>query len=152
MILIAGEVMGPLIGLLMEVETELMESRVVDLVLGELTKLLERPMMGKMERKWMKIRRTMQMTRRRGDFGRVSWFPKALKVKLYSCILQIFKVKVILPYCHVAVVADKGGQFVTGLSDAVANVGEQALLSCKLSSATAKGQWYKNGKLVSLKS
>lgn len=52
--------------------------------------------------------------------------------------------------CSVGVVADKGVQFVIGLSDAVANVGEQAKLCCKLSSATSKGQWYKNGKLVSL--
>ncbi|XP_075881054.1 immunoglobulin-like and fibronectin type III domain-containing protein 1 isoform X2 [Nelusetta ayraudi] len=45
-------------------------------------------------------------------------------------------------------VRDKGVQFVIGLSDAVANVGEQAKLCCKLSSATSKGQWYKNGKLL----
>lgn len=52
--------------------------------------------------------------------------------------------------CSVGVLADKGVQFVIGLSDAVANVGEEAKLCCKLSSATSKGQWYKNGKLVSL--
>uniref|UniRef100_A0A3Q1JY14 Uncharacterized protein n=1 Tax=Anabas testudineus TaxID=64144 RepID=A0A3Q1JY14_ANATE len=34
-----------------------------------------------------------------------------------------------------------------GLSDTVANIGEKVELSCKLSSDTSKGQWYKNGKL-----
>nr|XP_046241212.1 immunoglobulin-like and fibronectin type III domain-containing protein 1 [Scatophagus argus] len=39
-------------------------------------------------------------------------------------------------------------QFVSGLSDTAANVGERAELSCKLSSETSEGQWYKNGKLL----
>ncbi|XP_040890310.1 immunoglobulin-like and fibronectin type III domain-containing protein 1 [Toxotes jaculatrix] len=43
-------------------------------------------------------------------------------------------------------VIDRGVQFVSGLSDTVANVGERAELSCKLSSETAEGRWYKNGK------
>lgn len=46
-------------------------------------------------------------------------------------------------------VAVTGVQFVSGLSDTLANVGDQAELSCKLSSETAVGRWYKNGKLVS---
>lgn len=46
-------------------------------------------------------------------------------------------------------VADRGVQFVSGLSDTVAYVGERAELSCKLSSDTSEGRWYKNGKLVS---
>ncbi|KAK2915362.1 hypothetical protein Q8A73_005956 [Channa argus] len=41
-----------------------------------------------------------------------------------------------------------GVQFVSGLSDAVANIGEQVELSCKLSSEATKGCWYKNGKLL----
>ncbi|KAG7494799.1 immunoglobulin-like and fibronectin type III domain-containing protein 1 [Solea senegalensis] len=41
---------------------------------------------------------------------------------------------------------DRGVQFVSGLSDTNANVGERAELSCKLSSDTSKGCWYKNGK------
>lgn len=51
--------------------------------------------------------------------------------------------------CFVGTVADRGVQFVSGLSDADAKVGERVELSCKLSSDTTKGQWYKNGKLVS---
>uniref|UniRef100_A0A665TL57 Immunoglobulin like and fibronectin type III domain containing 1, tandem duplicate 2 n=1 Tax=Echeneis naucrates TaxID=173247 RepID=A0A665TL57_ECHNA len=43
---------------------------------------------------------------------------------------------------------ERGVQFVSGLSDTVANVGEKAELSCKLSSDTSEGRWYKNGKLV----
>lgn len=82
-----------------------------------------------------------------------------LKYKIQSnCNFQDYKIKVehdlmswnfsnIPP---VVVIADRGAQFVTGLSDATANVGEQAELCCKLSSATSQGQWYKNGKLVSL--
>uniref|UniRef100_A0A3Q3AX55 Immunoglobulin-like and fibronectin type III domain-containing protein 1 n=1 Tax=Kryptolebias marmoratus TaxID=37003 RepID=A0A3Q3AX55_KRYMA len=45
-------------------------------------------------------------------------------------------------------VEDRGVQFVRGLSDLNANVGCQAELSCKLSSDTSEGQWYKNGKLL----
>ncbi|XP_071398381.1 LOW QUALITY PROTEIN: immunoglobulin-like and fibronectin type III domain-containing protein 1 [Centroberyx affinis] len=45
-------------------------------------------------------------------------------------------------------VEDRGVQFVSGLSDTVANIGERAELSCKLSSETSKGCWYKNGKLL----
>lgn len=44
--------------------------------------------------------------------------------------------------------ADKEVQFVSGLSDTTANVGERVELSCKLSSDTAVGRWYKNGKLL----
>uniref|UniRef100_A0A8C4DYP3 Immunoglobulin like and fibronectin type III domain containing 1, tandem duplicate 2 n=1 Tax=Dicentrarchus labrax TaxID=13489 RepID=A0A8C4DYP3_DICLA len=42
---------------------------------------------------------------------------------------------------------NRGVQFVSGLSDTLANVGERAELSCKLSSETSVGCWYKNGKL-----
>uniref|UniRef100_A0A667WBQ6 Immunoglobulin like and fibronectin type III domain containing 1, tandem duplicate 2 n=1 Tax=Myripristis murdjan TaxID=586833 RepID=A0A667WBQ6_9TELE len=45
-------------------------------------------------------------------------------------------------------VEDRGVQFVSGLSDTVANTGEKAELSCKLSSETTEGRWYKDGKLV----
>ncbi|XP_029358457.1 immunoglobulin-like and fibronectin type III domain-containing protein 1 [Echeneis naucrates] len=45
-------------------------------------------------------------------------------------------------------VKERGVQFVSGLSDTVANVGEKAELSCKLSSDTSEGRWYKNGKLL----
>ncbi|XP_068568828.1 immunoglobulin-like and fibronectin type III domain-containing protein 1 [Cebidichthys violaceus] len=45
-------------------------------------------------------------------------------------------------------VVDRGVQFVCGLSDTVANIGERAELSCKLSSETSEGRWYKNGKLL----
>ncbi|XP_026202907.1 immunoglobulin-like and fibronectin type III domain-containing protein 1, partial [Anabas testudineus] len=45
-------------------------------------------------------------------------------------------------------ITDQGVQFVSGLSDTVANIGEKVELSCKLSSDTSKGQWYKNGKLL----
>ncbi|XP_049435580.1 immunoglobulin-like and fibronectin type III domain-containing protein 1 [Epinephelus fuscoguttatus] len=45
-------------------------------------------------------------------------------------------------------VEDRGVQFVSGLSDTVANVGERAELSCKLSNETSEGRWYKNGKLL----
>ncbi|XP_067442775.1 immunoglobulin-like and fibronectin type III domain-containing protein 1 isoform X1 [Thunnus thynnus] len=45
-------------------------------------------------------------------------------------------------------VIDHGVQFVSGLSDTVANVGERAELSCKLSSDASEGCWYKNGKLI----
>uniref|UniRef100_A0A672F8C6 Immunoglobulin like and fibronectin type III domain containing 1, tandem duplicate 2 n=1 Tax=Salarias fasciatus TaxID=181472 RepID=A0A672F8C6_SALFA len=41
---------------------------------------------------------------------------------------------------------DRGVQFVSGLSDTLANVGERAELSCKLSSEASKGCWYKDGK------
>uniref|UniRef100_A0A3Q2D280 Immunoglobulin-like and fibronectin type III domain-containing protein 1 n=1 Tax=Cyprinodon variegatus TaxID=28743 RepID=A0A3Q2D280_CYPVA len=41
-----------------------------------------------------------------------------------------------------------GVQFVRGLSDTDAKVGERAELSCKLSSETSEGRWYKNGKLL----
>uniref|UniRef100_A0A667WBQ3 Immunoglobulin like and fibronectin type III domain containing 1, tandem duplicate 2 n=1 Tax=Myripristis murdjan TaxID=586833 RepID=A0A667WBQ3_9TELE len=43
----------------------------------------------------------------------------------------------------------EGVQFVSGLSDTVANTGEKAELSCKLSSETTEGRWYKDGKLLS---
>ncbi|XP_072308252.1 immunoglobulin-like and fibronectin type III domain-containing protein 1 [Eucyclogobius newberryi] len=43
---------------------------------------------------------------------------------------------------------DRSVQFVSGLSDTTANVGERVELSCKLSSDTAVGKWYKNGKLL----
>ncbi|KAM4588642.1 immunoglobulin-like and fibronectin type III domain-containing protein 1 [Odontesthes bonariensis] len=46
------------------------------------------------------------------------------------------------------IVTDKGVQFVCGLSDTVANVGDRAELSCKLSSEASEGCWYKNGKLL----
>ncbi|XP_029908040.1 immunoglobulin-like and fibronectin type III domain-containing protein 1 [Myripristis murdjan] len=46
-------------------------------------------------------------------------------------------------------VEDRGVQFVSGLSDTVANTGEKAELSCKLSSETTEGRWYKDGKLLS---
>ncbi|XP_075952827.1 immunoglobulin-like and fibronectin type III domain-containing protein 1 [Anarhichas minor] len=45
-------------------------------------------------------------------------------------------------------VIDRGVQFICGLSDTVANIGERAELSCKLSSETSEGRWYKNGKLL----
>ncbi|KAM6927251.1 immunoglobulin-like and fibronectin type III domain-containing protein 1 [Xenentodon cancila] len=45
-------------------------------------------------------------------------------------------------------ITDQGVQFVSGLSDVAANVGERAELSCKLSSDTSEGRWYKNGKLL----
>ncbi|XP_068172068.1 immunoglobulin-like and fibronectin type III domain-containing protein 1 [Antennarius striatus] len=48
----------------------------------------------------------------------------------------------------VLTVKDLGVRFVSGLSDTFANVGEPAELSCKLSSETSEGQWYKNGKLL----
>uniref|UniRef100_A0A3P9PAA5 Immunoglobulin-like and fibronectin type III domain-containing protein 1 n=1 Tax=Poecilia reticulata TaxID=8081 RepID=A0A3P9PAA5_POERE len=44
--------------------------------------------------------------------------------------------------------ADRGVQFVRGLSDINAKVGERAELSCKLNSETSEGRWYKNGKLL----
>ncbi|KAM3621641.1 uncharacterized protein V6R79_013960 [Siganus canaliculatus] len=45
-------------------------------------------------------------------------------------------------------ITDPGVQFVSGLSDTIANIGERAGLSCKLSNETAEGHWYKNGKLL----
>uniref|UniRef100_A0A672ZJQ1 Immunoglobulin like and fibronectin type III domain containing 1, tandem duplicate 2 n=1 Tax=Sphaeramia orbicularis TaxID=375764 RepID=A0A672ZJQ1_9TELE len=45
-------------------------------------------------------------------------------------------------------VKDEGVRFISGLSDTVANVGERAELSCKLSSDNSEGCWYKNGKLL----
>uniref|UniRef100_A0A3Q3GP50 Immunoglobulin-like and fibronectin type III domain-containing protein 1 n=1 Tax=Labrus bergylta TaxID=56723 RepID=A0A3Q3GP50_9LABR len=47
----------------------------------------------------------------------------------------------------VFIVADPGVRFVSGLSDTMANTGERTELSCKLSSETSEGRWYKNGKL-----
>uniref|UniRef100_A0A3B3VDQ4 Immunoglobulin-like and fibronectin type III domain-containing protein 1 n=1 Tax=Poecilia latipinna TaxID=48699 RepID=A0A3B3VDQ4_9TELE len=43
---------------------------------------------------------------------------------------------------------DEDAQFVRGLSDVNAKVGERAELSCKLNSETSEGCWYKNGKLL----
>ncbi|XP_032404411.1 immunoglobulin-like and fibronectin type III domain-containing protein 1 [Xiphophorus hellerii] len=43
---------------------------------------------------------------------------------------------------------DRGAQFVRGLSDINAKVGDRAELSCKLNSETSEGRWYKNGKLL----
>ncbi|XP_034545040.1 immunoglobulin-like and fibronectin type III domain-containing protein 1 [Notolabrus celidotus] len=43
---------------------------------------------------------------------------------------------------------NSGVRFVSGLSDTMANMGERAELSCKLSSETSEGHWYKNGKLL----
>uniref|UniRef100_A0A3Q3NDF0 Immunoglobulin-like and fibronectin type III domain-containing protein 1 n=1 Tax=Labrus bergylta TaxID=56723 RepID=A0A3Q3NDF0_9LABR len=48
----------------------------------------------------------------------------------------------------VFIVADPGVRFVSGLSDTMANTGERTELSCKLSSETSEGRWYKNGKLL----
>ncbi|AWP02431.1 putative immunoglobulin-like and fibronectin type III domain-containing protein 1 isoform 3 [Scophthalmus maximus] len=45
-------------------------------------------------------------------------------------------------------VIDRGVQFVSGMSDTVANIGERAELSCKLSSDASEGRWYKNGKVL----
>uniref|UniRef100_A0A3P8N6K4 Immunoglobulin like and fibronectin type III domain containing 1, tandem duplicate 2 n=1 Tax=Astatotilapia calliptera TaxID=8154 RepID=A0A3P8N6K4_ASTCA len=45
-------------------------------------------------------------------------------------------------------VEDRGVQFVSGLSDTNANIGERVEMSCKLSSETSEGHWYKNGKLL----
>ncbi|XP_038552581.1 immunoglobulin-like and fibronectin type III domain-containing protein 1 [Micropterus salmoides] len=45
-------------------------------------------------------------------------------------------------------VEDRGVQFVSGLSDTVANIGERAELTCKLTSETSEGRWYKDGKLI----
>ncbi|XP_035760484.1 immunoglobulin-like and fibronectin type III domain-containing protein 1 [Neolamprologus brichardi] len=45
-------------------------------------------------------------------------------------------------------VEDRGVQFVSGLSDTNANIGERVEMSCKLSSETSEGRWYKNGKLL----
>ncbi|XP_034440429.1 immunoglobulin-like and fibronectin type III domain-containing protein 1 [Hippoglossus hippoglossus] len=45
-------------------------------------------------------------------------------------------------------VSDRGVQFVSGLSDTVANIGERAELTCKLSTDASEGRWYKNGKLL----
>ncbi|XP_068598129.1 immunoglobulin-like and fibronectin type III domain-containing protein 1 [Brachionichthys hirsutus] len=45
-------------------------------------------------------------------------------------------------------VTDHGVRFVSGLSNTMANVGERAELSCKLSGETSEGQWYRNGKLL----
>ncbi|XP_054473735.1 immunoglobulin-like and fibronectin type III domain-containing protein 1 [Anoplopoma fimbria] len=50
--------------------------------------------------------------------------------------------------CASLKVEDRGAQFVCGLSDTLANIGERAELSCKLSSETSEGRWYKNGKLL----
>ncbi|XP_043097317.1 immunoglobulin-like and fibronectin type III domain-containing protein 1 [Puntigrus tetrazona] len=49
------------------------------------------------------------------------------------------------------VVEDHGVHFLNGLSDTVANVGESAELSCKLSSEDSKGLWYKDGKKLESK-
>lgn len=46
---------------------------------------------------------------------------------------------------------DPGVQFVSGLSDVNALLGESAELSCKLSSDQCEGNWYKDGKKVSIK-
>ncbi|KTG32988.1 hypothetical protein cypCar_00006994, partial [Cyprinus carpio] len=43
-------------------------------------------------------------------------------------------------------ITDHGVHFLNGLSDAAANVGESAELSCKLSSEDSNGLWYKDGK------
>uniref|UniRef100_A0A3Q2UK54 Immunoglobulin-like and fibronectin type III domain-containing protein 1 n=1 Tax=Fundulus heteroclitus TaxID=8078 RepID=A0A3Q2UK54_FUNHE len=43
---------------------------------------------------------------------------------------------------------DRRAQFVRGLSDMNAKVGERAELSCKLNNETSEGRWYKNGKLL----
>ncbi|XP_039862362.1 immunoglobulin-like and fibronectin type III domain-containing protein 1 [Simochromis diagramma] len=45
-------------------------------------------------------------------------------------------------------VLDRGVQFISGLSDTNANIGERVEMSCKLSSETSEGRWYKNGKLL----
>uniref|UniRef100_A0A8C6LZP4 Immunoglobulin like and fibronectin type III domain containing 1, tandem duplicate 2 n=1 Tax=Nothobranchius furzeri TaxID=105023 RepID=A0A8C6LZP4_NOTFU len=44
--------------------------------------------------------------------------------------------------------ADRGVQFIKGLSDLSTCVGEQVELSCKVSSETSEGCWYKNGMLL----
>ncbi|CAK6972950.1 immunoglobulin-like and fibronectin type III domain-containing protein 1%2C partial [Scomber scombrus] len=43
---------------------------------------------------------------------------------------------------------DHSVQFVSGLSDIGANVGERAEMSCKLSSDNSEGRWFKDGKLL----
>ncbi|XP_015814081.3 immunoglobulin-like and fibronectin type III domain-containing protein 1 [Nothobranchius furzeri] len=45
-------------------------------------------------------------------------------------------------------VTDRGVQFIKGLSDLSTCVGEQVELSCKVSSETSEGCWYKNGMLL----
>uniref|UniRef100_A0A3Q3KYR1 Immunoglobulin-like and fibronectin type III domain-containing protein 1 n=1 Tax=Mastacembelus armatus TaxID=205130 RepID=A0A3Q3KYR1_9TELE len=56
-------------------------------------------------------------------------------------------VKVLTNFTFFFTVSDQGVQFVCGLSDTIANIGEHAELSCKLSNETSEGRWYKNGKL-----
>lgn len=51
-------------------------------------------------------------------------------------------------FFHV-ILAEHAVQFVSSLTDTVANVGEPAELSCKLTSEKTEGRWYKNGKPVS---
>uniref|UniRef100_A0A3P9KU82 Immunoglobulin-like and fibronectin type III domain-containing protein 1 n=1 Tax=Oryzias latipes TaxID=8090 RepID=A0A3P9KU82_ORYLA len=69
---------------------------------------------------------------------------------MYSAIVGVTKSSASLTVgggCACSV-ADRGVQFVSGLSDTIANVDEQVELSCKLSSDTSDGKWYKNGKLL----
>lgn len=58
-------------------------------------------------------------------------------------------VSIFLHFHFLFTVSDKGVQFVSGLSDTAANIGEKVELSCKLSSESVKGCWYKDGKQVS---
>ncbi|XP_062419716.1 immunoglobulin-like and fibronectin type III domain-containing protein 1 [Pungitius pungitius] len=55
-----------------------------------------------------------------------------------------------LPTCPLVAdtVLGRGAQFICGLSDSAANIGERTQLSCKLSSEATEGRWYKNGKLL----
>ncbi|KAM8914641.1 immunoglobulin-like and fibronectin type III domain-containing protein 1 [Spinachia spinachia] len=45
-------------------------------------------------------------------------------------------------------VVGRAAQFICGLSDTAANIGQRTQLTCKLSSEATEGRWYKNGKLL----
>uniref|UniRef100_A0A3B4XAI0 Immunoglobulin-like and fibronectin type III domain-containing protein 1 n=1 Tax=Seriola lalandi dorsalis TaxID=1841481 RepID=A0A3B4XAI0_SERLL len=89
--------------------------------------------------------------------GGTSFLPKKLPCAalihfspsyLRSTNIILYLPEVAYGFYFVLTAADRGVQFVSGLSDTDANVGERAELSCKLSSDTSEGHWYKNGKLL----
>uniref|UniRef100_A0A3B4T5M1 Immunoglobulin-like and fibronectin type III domain-containing protein 1 n=1 Tax=Seriola dumerili TaxID=41447 RepID=A0A3B4T5M1_SERDU len=76
------------------------------------------------------------------------FIPHSYPLTFVNCNIILYLPEVAYGFYFVLTAADRGVQFVSGLSDTVANVGERAELSCKLSSDTSEGRWYKNGKLL----
>ncbi|XP_067449723.1 immunoglobulin-like and fibronectin type III domain-containing protein 1 [Thunnus thynnus] len=80
--------------------------------------------------------------------GGVTYDPKNKK-RTKSGQEDFDKVTVILPNCSLLCMLDPGVQFICGLSDVNAIIGEAAEFTCKVSSEDCEGAWFRDGKKIS---